>query len=319
LADINAANHLHDDMQTGSSQLSDNRGAAGSVIPGEETWSESAMVLHFDEALRNGFSFRISRFPDRNATWVWCHVIHDGSLYCYVGHLLPCTAERIDADAAHAIYDTPFETPGPQARISRSGPSRDLKGFAFSARIDAFKGEGGVEGPGDTPVRLEGIFKPGHLRSGSPAGRFERTGEIEATVTIGGRRIALSGLAKAHEQTQTRPRFNAPFTYTMLWGRDASLVALRAKDRRYGNFEDGDRDFPIQEFEIAPRSQKRAFAAVLNDGRRIAGIAETVYNYQVPIFSQMWQGRIVRAVVDGHSLVGMINDWRGDEQQFGLP
>ncbi len=294
--------------------MDDNRDGAGTVIPGEETWSESAMVLCFDEMLRNGLSFRISRFPDRNVTWVWCHVILDTNLYCYVGHLLPCAAERIDADAEHAVYDTP----GAQARISRSGSSRDLKGLSFSARISAFKGEGGVEGPGDTPVAIEGVFKPGHLRSGSPAGRFERTGEIEATVTVGSRSIALSGLAKAHEQTQTRPRFNNPFTYTMLWGRGASLVTLRANDRRYGNYEDGDRDFPIREFDIAPRSPKRAFAAVLDDGRRIAGTAETIYNYQVPIFQQMWRGRIVRAVVEGHSLVGMINDWRGDEQQFGL-
>ena len=281
--------------------MNNNQSTVGTVIPGEETWSKSAMVLHFDDTLRNGFSFRISRFPDRNATWVWCHVIHEGSLYCHVGHLLPCASERIDADAAHAVYDAPYDAPGAHARFVRSGPSRDLKGFSFSARVNAFKGEGGVEGPGDTPVALEGTFEPGHLRSGSPAGRFERTGQIAATVTVGGKTIALSGLAKAHEQTQVRPRFNAPFTYTMLWGRDASLVALRAKDRRYGNYEDGARDFPILQFEIAPRSRKRAFAATLDNGRRIAGTAETVYNYQVPIFSQMWQGRIVRAVVEGHS------------------
>ena len=96
-------------------------------------------------------------------------------------------------------------------------------------------------------------------------------------------------------------------------------MALRAKDRRYGNYEDGDRDFPLKQFDLAPRSPKRAFAATLDDGRTIAGTAETVYNYQVPIFSQMWQGRIVRAAVDGHALVGMINDWRGDEQEFSLP
>lgn len=294
--------------------MSNNPGAAGEVVPGEETWSESAMVLYFDASLRNGFSFRVSRFPERNATWVWCHVVHDGSLYCYVGHRLPCTAERIDADAERAVY----ETPGAHARFTRSGSSRALQGLSFSAHVNAFKGEGGVEGPGDTPVVLEGVFRPGHLRSGSPAGRFERTGEIEATLTVGGKAIALAGLAKAHEQTQTRARFNAPFTYTMLWGPHASLVALRARDRRYGNYEDGDRDFPIREFELAARSPKRAFAAVLDDNRTVAGTAETVYNYQVPIFGQMWQGRIVRAQVEGHALVGMINDWRGDEQEFGL-
>jgi hypothetical protein len=294
--------------------LNDSRHTAGTIIPGEETWSESAMVLHFDASLRNGFSFRVSRFPDRNATWVWCHVIHDGNLYCYAGHCMPCTSERIDADADHAVYDAPTA----HARFDRRGPSRDLKGLSFSARVNAFKGEGGVEGPGDTPVVLEGTFRPGHLRSGSPAGRFERTGEIEATVTVGGKTIALAGLAKAHEQTQTRPRFNAPFTYTMLWGRDASLVALRAKDRRYGNYEHGDRDFPIMQFDITARAPQRAFAAILEDGRMIRGTAKTAYKYQVPIFSQMWQGRIVLAVVEGHALVGMINDWRGDEQEFGL-
>jgi hypothetical protein len=273
------------------------------------------MVLYFDEALRNGVSFRISRYPDRNVTWVWCHVVHDGSLYCYVGHRLRCAPARVDPDDRHAIYDAP----GIYAGFTRTGPSRALTGLAFAARVNAFKGEGGVEGPGDTPVVLEGTFQPGHLRSGSPAGRFERTGEIDASLTVGGRTVALKGVAKAHEQTQTRPRFTTPFTYTMLWGRSASLVALRAKDRRYGNYEDGDLDFPIQQFEIGARAPRRAFAATLDDNRTVTGTAETVYSYQVPIFGQMWQGRIVRATVERHTLVGMINDWRGDEQQFGLP
>jgi hypothetical protein len=273
------------------------------------------MVLYFDQALRNGFSFRISRFPERNATWVWCHVIHDGALYCYTGHLLPCTTERIDPDAAQATYDTP----GSHASITRSGPSRALTGLSFSARVKAFKGEGGVEGSGDVPVSLEGTFRPGHLRSGSPAGRFERTGTIGASLTVGGKTVMLTGLAKAHEQTQTRPRFNNPFTYTMLWGQKASLVALMAQDRRYGNYEDGERDHPIQQFNIEAWSSQRSFVAGLDDGRTIAGIAETVYKYQVPIFAQMWQGRVVRAVVEGDPLVGMINEWRGDEQSFGLP
>jgi hypothetical protein len=38
----------------------------------------------------------------------------------------------------------------------------------------------------------------------------------------------------------------------------------------------------------------------------------------VPIFGRQWQGRIVRARADGHPMVGMINDWRGEEQPYGL-
>ncbi len=48
---------------------------AGGVIPGAKTWSESVMVLYFDDALRNGFSLRLSRYPERNETWVWVHVL----------------------------------------------------------------------------------------------------------------------------------------------------------------------------------------------------------------------------------------------------
>jgi hypothetical protein len=288
-------------------------GVYGSVIPGQDTWSESAMVLYFDEALRNGFSFRISRFPERNATWVWCHVIHDGALYCYTEHRLPCASHRIDPDVTHAIYDVPNR----DASITRGGSSQALTVLSFSARVLSSKGEGGVEGPGDVQVALEGRFRPRHLRSGSPTGRFERTGEVEATLTVNGKAVSLSGLAKAHEQTQTRPRFNNPFTYTMLWGQDASLVALMARDRRYGSYEDGDRDYPIESFGITQRSPQRSFSASFDAGRRrITGTAETIYKYKVPVFERMWRGHVVAAQVEGRRLVGMINDWRSEDQIY---
>jgi hypothetical protein len=113
--------------------------AAGFVTPGQDTWSESAMVLYFDDALRNGFSFRISRFPERNATWVWCHVIHNGELYCYTEHRLPCASHRIDPDASHAIYDAPDL----DASLTRTGSSKALTALSFAAHVLAFRGEGG--------------------------------------------------------------------------------------------------------------------------------------------------------------------------------
>ena len=48
------------------------------------------------------------------------------------------------------------------------------------------------------------------------------------------------------------------------------------------------------------------------------GSAETVQRYEVPIYGRRWYGRIVRAEAGGHRMVGMINDWKPDEQPYGL-
>lgn len=44
----------------GSGQLLGAEDPYGVVIPGEQTWSESLMLLHFDEALNNGISVQAS-------------------------------------------------------------------------------------------------------------------------------------------------------------------------------------------------------------------------------------------------------------------
>src|SRR5262249_3195053 len=127
---------------------------------------------------------------------------------------LPCAADHKRADDLLAIYDVP----GLKVRMTRSGTSSAMTGLSFSARVMAHRGGRGLDGEGRVPVQLDGIFHPGPLRAGSPAGRFERTGRIEAELVVPRHDVSLSGIAKAHEQTQTAPRFDAPFTYAMLWG-----------------------------------------------------------------------------------------------------
>ena len=265
------------------------------------------MVLCFDDALRNGLSLRISRFPDKGATWVWCHVIHDGSVYTYTEPGLGCTSAKIDPDVQRAVYDAP----GGEFSIVRIGSSQTLQGLTFTAEFLAHRGEGGSDGPGTIPVSLRGTFAPGRLRSGSPRGRFERTGMIDAEIEGAGRRAALSGIGKAHEQSQTRPRFGPAFTYAMLWGPATSLIGLAAEGRSFGNYETADADRPVGVFQIEPWSPERAFSVLLADGGRVTGKATTVHKYRVPIFAKMWRGHIVSANVAGHRLVGMINDWGG--------
>ena len=97
----------------------------------------------------------------------------------------------------------------------------------------------------------------------------------------------------------------------MLWGPSASLVALSTGGRSFGNCESANGDRAVTAFEIGPWSADRAFSVRLADNQRLIGRACTVHKYHVPIFSKLWHGHIVAADVDGHRMVGMINDWGG--------
>src|SRR5580704_18310572 len=52
-------------------------------VEGRTTWSESIMVVYLTDDLQQGFSYRICRFPDLGATWVWCHLIAGGRMWAY--------------------------------------------------------------------------------------------------------------------------------------------------------------------------------------------------------------------------------------------
>jgi hypothetical protein len=294
--------------------MPDHAAAKTGVVEGEPTWSESAMVLYFDEALRNGYSLRISRYPEKNATWVWLHVLVDGELYTFTDRAVPCSTERTTAEQPSASY----ACPGLKVSISRLGPSAQLRALSFSADLKAHHNSSGTDGSGAAPVSLEGVFHPGPLRAGSPAGRFERTGIIEATLKAGGKTVRLEGVGKAHEQTQTNPRFTTPFTYAMLWSPTAGLIGMMSKPRTYGDFQADGRDADIARFGIEAWAPTRHFVATLKDGSQVVGSAETVQHYEVPIYGRRWYGRIVRAEVGSHRMVGMINDWKPDEQPYGL-
>jgi hypothetical protein len=288
---------------------------AGAVIEGASGWSESAMVLYFDPEVRNGYSVRISRYPDNNATLVWCHLLLDGQLYTFTERAVPCAPNHTDPNQDAAIYDSP----GLKVSIRRSGSSTQMRSLAFTAEVRAHRSAGGHDGPGDTPVKLEGVFHPGPLKAGSPAGRFERTGMMEATLSAGGKSMALKGIGKAHEQTQTAPRFGPSFTYAMLWGPHASLIGLMSPARRYGDVELNGKDVDMESFSIEAWAPTRRFVAQLKDGSRVEGKAETLHRFEVPIWGdEQWHGRIVRAEAGGQPMVGMINDWRPEKQPYGL-
>lgn len=272
------------------------------------------MVLCFTPDLANGLSLRISRYPDIGVTWLWCHVLVGGALFSFTERRLGCGPDHNLADQPRASY----AVPGMNVAFERLGTSAGLKAVTFKAALRAHAGGHSSDGPGDSPVTLEGRFEPAMLRANSPEGRYEHNGRVEAQLSARGTAVILSEVAKVHEQTQTRPRFGPSFTYAMLWGPTASMVALMSNDRRYGDFEVGGASAEIDQFQIEASAPRRRFIANLAGGRQVSGVADTVHRYRVPIFGRQWQGHIVRAEAGGRRMIGMINDWRGEEQPYGL-
>lgn len=281
-------------------------------VYGKTSWSESIMAVYLSDDLRTGLSYRICRFPELNDTWVWCQVIVEGRMYAYTDQYLACGTSRNLPDTALATYDAP----GLRARITRTGTSADLKAMSFAFQGGGHAGASAREGAGPVPISLDGLFHPGRTHPHDQAGRFERTGHVEATIEVAGKAHSISGIGKQHEQTQTGPRFLKSFTYCNLWNAEASFLGLLANDRNYGDYESGADGRNVERFAITRPGRDRQFTAVLADGARITGEAHTVIAYEIPVYDQVWRGTMVTGAVEGRKMVGTINDWRPQDQPY---
>ncbi len=284
----------------------------GLVIPGVETWSESLMLLYFDPEVRNGISVRISRYPELNCTWVWCHVLLDGNVYTYTERRLPCTSLRNLGTAATGEYDSK----GAGIAFTRLGPVDQMQEIRLAAKVLGRQSSEARDGPGDTPISLRAMFRPETLKANPRPGRSEWTGQAEIDLVVGKRRVNLSGVAKAHEQTQTAPRFDLPFTYAMMWGPTTSFIATASSKRRFGNFEADGKSHAVKDFRPARPDRERPFTALLDDDQILQGSAKRMAAYDVPVFDRVWRGNIVKVELGNRSMVGMLNDWRPEDQVF---
>ncbi|MEY3259339.1 MAG: hypothetical protein RIT46_168 [Pseudomonadota bacterium] len=284
----------------------------GIVTPGVDTWSESLMLLHFDPEGRNGISVRVSRYPDLNCTWVWCHVLLDGQMYAYTERRLPCSSTRNLGTAAVGDYSSTAA----RVAFTRSGSVDQMQDIRLSAKVLSRQSSEGRDGSGDVPIVVHALFRPEKLKANPPPGRSEWTGHAEVDLVVGKRRISLKGVAKAHEQTQTAPRFDLPFTYAMMWSPTGSFIATSTSKKRFGNFEADGIAHAVTDFQPSHPDRERHFTALLDDGKWVQGVASRVAAYDVPVFGRVWNGNIVRANVGGRPMVGMLNDWRPQDQVF---
>ena len=286
--------------------------AAHPDVDGKTSWSESVMVVYLSDDLQTGLAYRICRFPDLNDSWVWCHVIADGKMYAYTGQYLGCSPRHNEANTDGVVFDVP----GFAARMTRAGTSARFERMSFSFAAGCHAGTDPREGGGRVPVTVEGIFYPGQNHGTLQPGRYERTGRIEATVTVAGREIAIRGVAKQHEQTQTAPRFKESFTYCNLWNADGAFLGLLVGAKGGGDLESGGHARAFKSLAMTKPGVERRIHGMLVDGTPVEISARATTTYSIPVYRRVWLGAMVSAVVNGEKMVGTFNDWKPEDQTY---
>lgn len=269
-------------------------------------YSESAMVMYVAADGSVALTLRFCRFPDDGVTWLWCHVLTGDRLFGYTDHALGCDGSQVFAGDT-ALY----ETTAPVAWIRRAGSDGAMTEARFGAELAMAEGDHGRHGPGDTPVRLSGTFRP-HYSLGEEvaAGRREVVGMLQGEIRLDGRRIVLDGLAKYHEQRQSTPRFTEPFRYLCLWGTDASCVAIASRAGQIGAVWVDGHESVITRFEVPPIAAARSATLGLRDGTLLRADVRTLKAISLPIGEETWRGSFVTATLGERQVTGMLNEWR---------
>ncbi|HEV2531013.1 hypothetical protein, partial [Phenylobacterium sp.] len=274
-------------------------------VRGLTTYSESAMVMSVSPDGRTAATLRFCRFPEPGVTWLWCHLLHDGELYAFTRHDLPCGPERLAGGPAAA-----YRAPPAEAALIRTGRGPGLESVRLAAALPMHRGRAAPHGPGPVAGRLEGLFTPTHtLTAQVLEGRDEVYGRFEAEFQVGGRVVRHAGPAKFHEQRQEAARFEAPFDYSWLAGEGLAATTLLVARGASGGWALADGDQALADMAIDPPGDRRAVDYRLASGRRMAGELTALVRYEVPIFDRAWRGSFVRGQVDGRPVVGVANDW----------
>lgn len=272
-------------------------------------YSESAMIMYVAADGSAALTLRFCRFPDDGMTWLWCHVLEGDRLFGYSDHSLAC-----DETQVLAMDTALYQTATPEAWLRRTGPDFVMEEARFGAGLDMAEGDEGRHGPGDSSVRMSGIFRPLYgLGEEVAAGRREVVGVLHGEIRIDGRRIALDGLAKYHEQRQSTPRFTEPFQYLCLWGPSASCVAIASRAGQIGAARLDEREAVITRFEAPPIATARFVTLGLRDGPLLQAEVRTLKAISLPIGDETWRGSFVTATLGPHSLTGMLNEWRATQ------
>lgn len=286
----------------------------------EASFTESTLLDLVSEDGRSGFMVRLARHVDEGKAWVWAIAFGPNGFHGFTDDRMPCPSDRTPDDGQSAVYDVALPaTRGRVARMHRNGPADAVTDGSCLIEVYGHATDAVPRGPGAARMRIEAKFRCRAARAGSNLpGRTESIVEVEAVVLAGGVARELRGYGQFHEQRQEAPRFDTPFTYTSLRGRDISLVGLqvpkagRAVVGRQGVL-DAYLGFTIDPLDTAASLAPRHLSIAPCEGHDgepiLTGTVTPTVTYSVPINGGTRPSAIVIGELDGERVSGFVNDW----------
>jgi len=277
---------------------------------GLRTRSEATYLDAVSDDAQSGFIARLCRFPEQKIAWAWVHIFHEGTIHSYTNHEVICDEVQTDETSDVVCYRAD------SFQFDRTGPRLTPRQVTLQLSARVKTGVDNSHGPGALPMQLEAEFEGGLKAVQSMPGRSEVLGTTKAVVRLDQRHINLKARGHFHEQIQTHPRFNQPFTYGTLRGDDCGLILVRSQRGATGTLILGDNAELITKIRMEAPARTRKFELELTSGKVVDGISRTTYQFLLPIFNMKRHGTLVTLELDGRQLSGCINDLVIDDFKF---
>ena len=248
---------------------------------------------------RTAFVTRLARHVDEGVAWLWLHGFGDGFGTAFLRDDIELRAPATEETATGACYT--LDAGGVIARFERDGPAS----APDAARVTVRLPEQGIE--------LEATFAPSGPAGSNLPGRTEVLGRVDATMTTPAGRATLSAFGQFHEQHQTAPRFQVPFTYGTLRGDDGGVVFVIGPRASGAFVRRADGTSTAREVRISPPGDERELDVELDSGAVLHFQLERSHHYLLPIGGHPRESSIVVARGADAVLSGCVNDWTPPE------
>lgn len=239
---------------------------------------------------------RLARHVDEGVAWLWLHVFSPETNVAFVRDDLELIGGPTIDSASGAQYT--LDVDAASAHFERSGD----KSAPSRAEVDLHLFDQGV--------RLTATFHPTGPAGSNLPGRTEVLGRVEATLTTPSGRVDVTGLGQFHEQHQTTPRFQVPFTYGTLRGDDLGLVFLIGPRGSTAFVRMGEDVSTASRVRIDPVGAERSLDLELDTGGRLRVDVTRTHHYLVPLNGHPRDSSIVAATAMDLPVSGCINDWQ---------
>ena len=275
-------------------------------LASERIWSESIYADCVTADGTSGYMLRLCRYPDQSTSWLWAWVFTPKKVYGYNCHYLPCPEERSIVENPDLTYEQPGD---PYAMFHRQGPRDSPQGASALVKVKSHERQIVPHNPGPVSLTvdagMESVTPPWRI---NPY-RSEWIGEASGKVEINGQAINIQGLGHWHEQHQKAPRFQTPFVYLTLRGKNLCLIGTITETEKLGHVVKPSGVKAIVDMEITEPSEGRRLSVSLEGGDVLKGTIFTRHSYSTPIYDRQRPGTLVTAQIDGEHLSGCVNTW----------